>query len=395
MDSQTVDVVVIGAGQAGLAAGYFLKRAGLDFIILEGNARVGDVWRDRWDSLRLFTPAKYSALPGLAFPAPAGSFPGKDAFADYLASYAQHFQLPVRTGIQVLSIHKAGSLFEVQTSDGPVQARAVVVAAGPNSAPNVPDVALDLDEQIQQLHSSGYSNPAGLPAGDVLVVGAGTSGAEIALELAHKHRSGKVYLAGRPTPHIPDAVFRYAGPLYWRLVNSLLTLDTRPGRKVAQGFHRRGAPLIRVSMKDVERAGVIRLPRLTGASAGKPVFAVGTPAVGTSDGGTSDGGTSDGGTPAPGAAPDTAAGALPGNLRTVIWATGFRPDFGWIEGLPVDDLGWPVTARGVVAELPGLYFVGMPFQYALTSAIVGGVGRDAEYVVEHLVADHALTSTIA
>lgn len=390
MDSQTVDVVVVGAGQAGLASGYFLKRAGMDFVILEGNARVGDVWRDRWDSLRLFTPARYSALPGLKFPAPAGSFPGKDAFADYLESYAQHFQLPVRTRVQVLSVRKAGSMFEVQTSDGPLQAHAVVVAAGPNSAPNIPDVALDLDGEIQQLHSSGYSSPAGLPGGDVLVVGAGTSGAEIALELAHKHRSGQVFLAGRPTPHIPDAVFRYAGALYWRLVNSVLTLDTKPGRKVAQGFHRRGAPLIRVSMEDVERAGVIRLPRLTGASAGKPLFG-----AGTSDAGTPDGGTSDGGTPAPGAAPGTAPSAAPANLRTVIWATGFRPDFGWIEGLPVDDLGWPATTRGVVAEIPGLYFVGMPFQYALTSAIVGGVGRDAEYVVEHLAARHALTSTNA
>lgn len=382
MESQALDVVVLGAGQSGLAAGYFLKRAGVDFAIIEGSARVGDVWRRRWDSLRLFTPARYSHLPGLKYPSPGGTYPDKDGFADYLESYAQHFGLPVRTGVQVLSVHRTDGVFEVQTSAGLLLARAVVASPGANSAPNIPDVALDLDEEIQQLHSSGYHSPAGLPAGDVLVVGAGTSGVEIALELAREQRSGKTFLAGRPTPHIPDAVFRYAGPLYWRLISSVLTLDTKPGRKVAEGFHRRGAPLIRVSIKDVERAGVVRLPRLTGALDGQPVFDVGTP----------DGGAATSGTPASGM---TAAGAAPGNLRTVIWATGYRPDFGWIEGLPVDHLGWPATTRGVVAELPGLYFVGMPFQYALTSGLIGGVGRDAEYVVNRLVEQNAVATTNA
>jgi putative flavoprotein involved in K+ transport len=209
----------------------------------------------------------------------------------------------------------------------------------------------------------------------VLVVGAGTSGAEIALELARIRPARTVFLAGRPTAHIPDAVFRFAGPLYWRLVNSVLTLDTKPGQKVAASFHSRGAPLIRVSIRDVERAGAVRLPRLTADVDGRPVF----------DGGTSDGGTPTGGAP-----------GLDANIRTIIWATGFRPAFGWIEGLPTDGNGWPATSRGVVAEIPGLYFVGMPFQYALTSGIVGGVGRDAAYVVEHLTARNAsLTSADA
>lgn len=372
MEAQTLDVVVVGAGQSGLAAGYFLKRAGLDFTILETNARVGSGWRRRWASLRLYTPARYSSLPGLKFPAPGGSFPGKDEFADYLESYAEHFQLPVQTGVQVLAVRRTGGVFEVQTSSGTILARAVVASPGATSTPYVPEVALDLAGKIQQLHSLDYRGPAGLPAGDVLVVGAGCSGAEIALELAQEHSSGKVYLAGRPTPHIPDAVFRWAGPVFWRLINSVLTLDTKPGRKVAADFHSRGAPLIRISITDVERAGVIRLPRVTGAVDGQPVFDVGT---------------SDGGTARP--------GAVPGNLGTVIWATGYRPDYGWIEGLPVDGLGWPVNTRGVVEDIPGLYFVGMPFQYALASGTVGGVGRDAEYVVEKLLARNSLTRTNA
>jgi putative flavoprotein involved in K+ transport len=366
MDSNILDALVIGAGQSGLAAGHYLAKTGLDFAILDGADRVGDVWRQRWDSLRLFTPARYSALPGLKFPDSGGSFPGKDAFADYLESYAQHFQLPVRTGVRVLAVREAADVFEVDTSAGRLLARNVVATPGANSAPRIPGLAQDLDPGITQLHSSQYRSPAGLPAGDVVVVGAGTSGAEIALELALSRPAGTVYLAGKPTAHIPDAVFRFAGPLYWRLVNHLLTLDTKPGRKVAASFHSHGAPLIRVSIRDVERAGVVRLPRVTGTVDGRPAFDVGTPAGG---------------------------GQAPANVRTIIWATGFRPEFGWIEGLPTDGHGWPATTRGVVPEIPGLYFVGMPFQYALTSGIVGGVGRDAAHVIEQLTARNAVLTS--
>jgi putative flavoprotein involved in K+ transport len=350
MDSQTLDVVVIGAGQSGLAAGYYLKQAGLDFTILDGAPRVGDVWRNRWDSLRLFTPARYSALPGLKFPAPRGSFPGKDGFADYLEAYAAHFQLPVRTGVRVHSVRRVDGAFELQTSAGELRARNIVASPGANSTPFVPKVGHQMDTSILQLHSSEYRGPSGLPDGAVVVVGAGTSGMEISLELAQHRPPGSVYLAGRPTRHIPDAVFRFAGPMYWRLVNSLLTLDTKPGRKVAAGFHRQGAPLIRVSVNDVERAGVVLLPRITGAT------------------------------------------DVPADVRTIIWATGYKPAFEWIEDLPLDADSWPATNRGVVPELPGLYFVGMPFQYALTSGLIGGVGRDAEYVVEHLMVHQRVLS---
>ncbi|MCU1518195.1 MAG: FAD-dependent pyridine nucleotide-disulfide oxidoreductase [Pseudarthrobacter sp.] len=371
MDPRTYDVLVIGAGQAGLAAGHALRHSGLDVGILDASARVGDVWRQRWDSLKLFTPARYSALPGLKYPAGGGSYPTKDGFADYLESYAQKFQLPVRTGVRVLSVGRTDGIFELQTSAGPLRARNVIATPGGNSTPRIPEVARALDPGITQLHSSEYRGPAGIAAGDVVVAGAGTSGVEIALELAQNRPAGTVYLAGRPTKHIPDAVFRFAGPLYWRLVNSLLTLDTKRGRKVAAGIHRHGSPLIRVSVEDVERAGAVRLPRISGAIDGKPVFDVGT----------SDGGQAAGGAPAT-APPEAAA---PANVRTVIWATGYRPAFDWIEGVPLDKDGWPATSRGVVPVLPGLYFVGIPFQYALTSGLVGGVGRDAKYVVEQLL----------
>lgn len=319
----------------------------------------------RRDSLRLFTPARYNALPGSRVAAAAGSFPSKDEFADYLEGYARQFRLPVRTGVAVEHVGRANGVFEVHTSEGTIRARSVVASPGYATSPRIPDVAERLDPDLTQLHSSAYRSPAGVPAGDVVVVGAGPSGAQIALELARAHPSGIVYLAGRPTVHIPDAVFRFAGPAYWRFVNSVLTLATRPGRRVAASFHDRGAPLISVSMQEVERAGVVRLPRLSRVVDGRPVF---------------DGGAADNGVGNQDRSPS------PADLRTIIWATGYRPDLDWIEDLPVTAYGWPVSARGVVPEVPGLYFVGMPFQYALTSGLIGGVGRDAAHVVAQLVA---------
>lgn len=365
MNPEIQDVLIVGGGQAALATGYHLQKAGVRFSILERSGRVGDSWRSRWDSLRLFTPARYSALPGMPFPAPAGSYPAKDQFADYLEGYARRFRLPVRTNLQVESVSGSGGSFEVRTSEGMLRARSVVAAPGHTATARIPSLAQELNPGIRQLHSSHYRGPGALPAGDVVVVGAGTSGAQIALELAGARPAGTVYLAGSPTGHIPDAVFRFAGPVYWRLVNSLLTLDTKPGRKAAAGFHDRGSPLIQVSMRDVEGAGVIRLPRFTGVADGQPVF---DGAEGAANAG-SRSGTS-----------------KPGTVRTVIWATGYRPKFDWIEDLPLDAHGWPATVRGVVEQLPGLYFVGMPFQYALTSGLIGGMGRDAAYVVAQLLA---------
>jgi len=324
-NSQQLDAVVIGAGQAGLAAGYHLARAKLRFEILEQAPRVGEAWRRRWDSLHLFTPAQHDGLPGLPFPAARNSYPGKDEFAAYLENYASHFGLPVRTGVRVDGVTAAGSGFAVDTASGTVRARNVIVAAGANVLPRIPDAAAGLDPGISQLHSSQYRGPADVPDGEVLVVGAGTSGAEIALELSAGHR---VLLAGRPTPHIPDPLLRYAGGAYWQFIHSVLTLRTPAGRKVAATFHQRGAPLIRISPKDLDRAGVVRMPRFTG--------------------------------------------------------TAYRPDLGWVHGPERAPSGWPQTRRGVVPGVPGLYFVGLPFQYALTSGLIGGVGRDAEYVVRQL-----------
>lgn len=349
--TEHIPTVVIGGGQAGLATGFHLAQRGAEFAILDAETRTGDQWRRRWDSLRLFTPARHSALPGLAHPNPR-AFLGKDEIADYFERYAEHFGLPVRHDVRVSALERRDEGFALATSAGELTADRVVVATGATRVPAVPGFAAGLDASIRQLHSNEYRSAATVADGPVLVVGAGTSGAELALELAASH---EVFLAGRPTAHVPDAVLRFAGGLYWAFINGVLTRSTPIGRRVARGFFSRGAPLIRVSMREVEAAGVRSLPRITGAADGVPVTA-------DADG------------------VPVATDAVVPRPATVIWATGYRPGLDWIAGLQLDEHGLPVTSRGVVESMPGLYLVGMPFQYGLTSGLIGGVGRDAGFV---------------
>ena len=339
--------IVIGGGQAGLATGYELTQRDEDFVILDAEARVGDGWRRRWDSLLLFTPARHSALPGLTHPEP-GAYLAKDEVADYLERYARRFELPVRNGVKVTKLTASDSGFTVTTTTDTLTADSVVVASGATAVPAVPAFASALDPAIRQLHSSEYHNSGSALPGAVLVVGAGTSGAEIALELAATHPT---YLSGRPTAQIPAAILAVAGELYWTFIHRALTIATPIGRKVAPRFPLRGAPLIRISMKQVAAAGVTLLPRLTGVEDGQPIA-------------------------------DETSVPRP---STVIWATGFQPGLDWIDGLHTDAYGLPDAPRGVVQSVPGLYFVGMPFQFGLTSQLLGGVGRDAGYVADRIV----------
>jgi putative flavoprotein involved in K+ transport len=340
-------IVIIGAGQAGLAMGHELQTRGIPFTILDAGAAVRQSWRDRWDSLTIFTPARHSALPGRALPGAKNHTPTKDDVAAYLQDYAEQFDLPVRCGVRVSRVSASNAGYLLETSDGQIEADVVVIATGPNTVPNIPVGAAELASTIAQVHSSDYRNLQSVPEGDVLVVGAGTSGTQLALELSATH---SVTIAGRPTASIPPAVIRFFGALQWRAINNLLTRSTPMGRKAAVGFFHRGAPLIGTGVSDLVKAGVRRVGRFTGVQDGMPVV----------DG----------------------AGVLA--PASIVWATGFRPGFDWIDDLPLDDFGWPATERGVAARMPGLYFVGMPFQYAVSSSLLGGVGRDAAYVAARI-----------
>jgi putative flavoprotein involved in K+ transport len=348
------ETVVIGGGQAGLSAGYHLKEAGRSFLIVDANERVGDVWRNRYDSLHLFTPARYDGLPGGRFPGDRSRAPTKDQMADYLESYASRFDLPVRTGVRVSRVARDGDRYVVSTDDGRIEADQVIVASGAHQDPRIPAFSRELDPAIVQLHSREYRNPSQLREGGVLVVGAGNSGGDISFETVRTHPT---WLSGPDRGHIPvdiDGWFsRYVAIRVFRFVmHHVVTLRTPIGRKAKKKFASQGEMLVRVKPKWLLQAGVERLPKTVGVADGKPVL--------------EDGRVLD--------------------VTNVIWCTGFRHDLSWID-LPIfGEDGEPVHDRGAATNAPGLYFVGLPFQYAASSDVLPGVGRDARYVVKHLVA---------
>jgi putative flavoprotein involved in K+ transport len=351
-EPEHIETLVIGGGQAGLSVGYHLARRARPFVILDASQRVGDAWRQRWDSLRLFTPARYNALAGLPFPAPAHSFPSKDQVADYLEAYAARFELPVRTGIRVDRLSRNADRFVVAAGERRFEADNVVVAMATYQVPWVPPFAHELDPGIVQLHSAGYRNPSQLHDGAVLVVGAGNSGAEIAAEVARRHPT---WLAGRESGHVP---FRIEGaaarfivqPLLFRVIgHHVLTVDTPIGRKMRPRLMSHAAPLVRVRPKDLAAANIQRVPRVAGVRNGRPLL--------------------------------DDQRAL--EVANVIWCTGSRPDFSWID-LPVLGENEPPHHRGIVAIQPGLYFVGLFFLYAMSSGFFPGVGRDAEHIANHI-----------
>ncbi len=348
---ERVETLIVGGGQAGLAVGYHLAKRDRPFVITDANERIGDPWRRRWDSLRLFTQARYSGLPGAPFPAPRWSYPTKDAVADYLEAYADRFELPVRTGVRVDSISKSGERFIATCGTCCIEADHVVVATGAYSTPRLPGFSAELDPATVQLHSSEYRNPSQLQPGSVVVIGAGNSGAEIALEVSTTHPT---WLSGRDTGHLPwrlDTIWdRILTPVVWFVGSRVMNVNTPVGRRARPKLLKTGHPLERVQPRDLQAAGIERAPRTVGAHNGQPVFEDGRSL----------------------------------QVSNVVWCTGFRPDFSWID-LPVfDDAGEPLHHRGVVTTEPGLYFVGRFFLASMTSSLLGGVGRDAEHIAHHI-----------
>jgi putative flavoprotein involved in K+ transport len=349
--TQRYDTIVVGGGQAGLAVGYHLKKRGVPFVILDGGDRVGDAWRTRWDSLRLFTPARYDGLPGWRFPAPGWSYPTKDEMGDYLEAYADRFELPVRTRTVVDELAREGDGFVVTAGGRRYGADRVVVASGAHRLPKVPPFASQLDPSIVQMHSSEYRNPTQLRPGGVLLVGVGNSGAEIAHEVARTH---PVWLSGAPAGQIPvphgTLRFRLVLPLVRFMGTHVLTRRTPIGRKVGPKMAHKATPLIRIKLKGLAAAGVQREPRVAGVRDGRPLLEDG----------------------------------LVLDVANVIWCTGFRPEYAWID-LPVfGGDGLPMHRRGVAESEPGLYFVGLLFQFAVTSDVLPGVGRDARYIAKQI-----------
>jgi putative flavoprotein involved in K+ transport len=355
MKTQHVDTLIIGAGQAGLATGYHLARLGREFLIVDGNGRIGDNWRCHYDSLTLFSPARFDGLPGMDFPGHPWHFPGKDEVAAFLEQYAVEMELPVRLRTRVERlVPRDGGGFVAHLGPDTVECANVVVATGTfGRTPRVPDVAASLAPRIRQLHSAEYRNPAQLLPGTTAVVGASHSGHDIAYEVAADRPT---ILVGHGHGNVPldwgSARFTIVFPLVVLLWKHLLTRRTPMGRKAMHKVRHHGAPTARVKARHLAERGVDRIERrVTGVSAdGKPVL--------------DDGRVLD--------------------VANVIWATGFRPDFGWIDAPITDADGWPREYRGVVDEVPGLFFCGLSFQFAFSSMVLPGVGRDAAHVAARI-----------
>jgi putative flavoprotein involved in K+ transport len=338
------DVVVVGASQAGLAIGYHLARRGVRFVILDAGSEIGQVWSSRWDSLRLFTSARYSGLPGMAFPAPKDTYPSKDEVVSYLRSYVSRFDLPVKLDARVTSLTEREGSYLVATADEALETRQIVVATGPFQVPFVPAVARDLDDAVFQVHSADYRNPGQLPAGEVLVVGGGNSGFQIAEELA---ATRNVSLAvGRRVPSLPQRLL--GKDLFWWLSGGgfmKVSTASRLGRKLAERD-----VLIGSSARRLRRSGVTLRKRLTEVTGRRALFEDGSEL----------------------------------DIDAIVWATGYRSDHSWIELPEIEGTDGSIAHRRGVTDAPGLFFIGLPWQHTRGSALIGFVEDDAAYIAERI-----------
>lgn len=354
--TERVETVVVGGGQAGLAVGYHLARHNRPFVIVDSNDRVGDSWRKRWPSLRLYSPALVDGLPGMRFPAPRYAYPTGLEMAEYLESYAERFSLPVATGVRVDTLDREDDGYVLSAGDRRYEADNVVVATGVFQHEHrvIPDFAGELDPAIHQLHSADYRRPEQLRDGPVLVVGAAHSGGDIAYEVA---RAGfPTILSGRDTGQFPLDIHSRFAPLVFPIIRlawtRLLTVSTPLGRKARPHIRAHGGPLLRVKRADLAAAGVERsYERTTGVVDGKPQL----------------------------------AGGRVVDVANVVWCTGFRNDYSWIRPAPEpDEDGYPAQDRGAAVGSPGLYFVGLPFLHSFSSMLILGAGRDGARVASQI-----------
>jgi len=345
--AQHLEVAVIGGGQAGLAIGYYLKQQGCRFVILERASELAPAWRERWDSLTLFTPRRYSALPGLPFPGDPDGYPTRDEVIAYLERYAESFQLPIGLDSEVKKLEQDDGRFRLELDDRTITADQVVVATGPFQKPFVPKLAEELSADVFQAHAVGYRKPNDVPDGTVLVVGGGNTGFQIAKELSTTHKV--VLSVGSRQKPLPQRLL--GRDLFWWLTKAGIlnkSIESRLGRKLSTRD-----TLIGSSPRELKRYGVELKPRAVDADGRKVRFEDGSEL----------------------------------EVDAVIWASGYRPDHSWIR-LPVFDDGRLRHRRGVT-DVPGLYFLGLTWQYTRGSALIGWVRDDAEFIAEQIAAYQA------
>ncbi|MBE0555189.1 MAG: NAD(P)-binding domain-containing protein [Rhodobacteraceae bacterium] len=402
MSVEKVDTLVVGAGQAGIAASEHLTRNGIPHLVLE-RARIAERWRsERWDSLVANGPAWHDRFPGMTFTGDPDAFVGKEGVADYFVDYAKKFNAPVRTGVAVTSVTRnpAGPGFVVETSEGTIQAARVIAATGPFQKPVIPALIPETPG-LTQMHSTAYRNPAALPPGGVLVVGAGSSGAQIAEELLQSGR--KVWLSVGPHGRPPRA-YRGRDFVWWLGVLNKWDSEATPGAEhttIAVSGARGGRT---VDFRRFAAEGMNLLGRTQSFADGSLTFAPDLAAniaqgdanylsvLDEADAWVARNGLA---LPEEPAArdilPDPACMTHPvlslnlaaEGITTVIWATGFAVDFSWLKTNAVDEAGRPRHLRGIGAE-PGIYFLGQPYQTRRGSSFIWGVWHDAKLVADHI-----------
>jgi putative flavoprotein involved in K+ transport len=346
------DVVVVGGGQAGLAIGYYLAKQGTDFTILEAASEPAAAWRERWDSLKLFTSARYDSLPGMEFPGDPNRYPSRDEVADYLTDYARRFELPVELNSRVRSIRKTVQAHVLELDDRTYEADQVVVATGPFQVPFIPTIADRLDEGVVQMHSTAYRSPQSVPDGRVLVVGGGNTGFQIAEELL-SFREVHLSIGSRQTP-LPQRIL--GRDLFWYLDATGLIRKTTASR-IGKRMQQREDTLIGSNPRRARRHGIELHGRAVAAAGSSVAFADGADL----------------------------------DVRGVIWATGFRVDHSWIDVPVFDENGRAAHERGVTRS-PGLYFLGQLWQHTRGSALLGWVKDDAAYVADRVAAFSTATA---
>ncbi|MDM5194464.1 NAD(P)/FAD-dependent oxidoreductase [Bacillus hominis] len=341
-----LDAIIVGAGQAGLTMGYYLKQAGYSFLLLEAGKRIGDSWRNRYDSLQLFTPREFSSLPGMILKGEGNGFPYKDEIATYLEEYTRFFQLPVQVQTEVLKIRKKKEIYEIHTSKEILQSKKVIIATGGFQQPYIPSFSKHLSSHIFQIHSSQYKSPSQVPKGTVLVVGGGNSGMQIAVELAKTHEV--TMSISHSLTFLPLHLFRKS-IFNWLEKIGLLYAETNTKR--GKWFQKRKDPIFGFEGKELIRNGAIKLQeKVVSASENNIMFQNG----------------------------DTYS------AESVIWSTGFVQGYKWIEiEKAVNENGFPNHIKGI-SPVRGLYYIGLPWQSQRGSALICGVGRDAAYLLSEI-----------
>ncbi|MGG6230443.1 flavin-containing monooxygenase [Tenacibaculum sp. SDUM215027] len=341
-----LDFVIIGGAQAGLSMAYHLKKMEKSFIVVDGEEEIGASWLNRWDSLKLFTPTEYNHLPGLKFKAPKGHYPTKYEVSDYFKLYVKKFDIPVQLSTLVTSVKKSAKGFHVLYNDGEIVTKNVIVATGPFHIPYTPPCHTKLSDDILQMHSNYYKNSEQLQEGDVLVVGGGDSGYQILDEISKYKNSEKVYFSGETKVKTLPQQFLGKTLWWWFTLIGFLRFNKYSwiGKKISTSLQ----PVIGTDVKEIlSRENVITVGRTKDALDNEVVF----------------------------------ENKKVTSIKNIIWATGYRPNFKWIEGLELDSDNYPKNYRGV-SNIEGLYFIGLPWMYTRGSATLGGVSKDASYLAD-------------